>query len=119
MFRNSPYNLLNIHRSGVPGLWLGLCQKSVDTEYHCAKEHKLSHATHGLDKGLAACAPLPGRVNRCDIGNGKFWKMSGVSRRENRTGEGSLNYQGRLLQGILPIGISLSLSWKMEIQTKI
>jgi hypothetical protein len=57
---------------GVPGPWLGLRQKSVDAEYHCAKEHKLGHATHGLDKGLAPYTLFPSRVNSRDVGNGKL-----------------------------------------------
>lgn len=57
---------------GVPGPWLSLRQISVDTEYHRAKEHKLSHATHGLDKGFAACTPFPSRVNTRDVGRGKL-----------------------------------------------
>lgn len=57
---------------GVPGPWLGLRQKSVDAEYHRAKEHKLGHTPHGLDKGSAACTLFSGRVNSRDVGRGKL-----------------------------------------------
>ena len=67
---------------GVPGTWLGFRQKSVHSEYDCPEEHKLGHAPHGLDEGLAACPPSPGRVNRCYVGRGKLWKMS-----DEQTGE--------------------------------
>jgi hypothetical protein len=66
---------------------LGFRQKSVHTEYHCANEHKLGHSTHGLDKDLAACALFPGRVNRRNVGRGKLWKISEVSRPGSRTGK--------------------------------
>jgi hypothetical protein len=57
---------------GVPGPWLSLRQKSVDTEDHRAKEHELGYATHGLDKGPAACTLLPSRVNSRDVGRGEL-----------------------------------------------